>query len=501
MRIFFSRLFSSRSVTAGAFLYVGMRWFDRLVGVVSMVVLARLLTPADFGLVALASVVLGLAVVLFDLGINIAVVQRSTLDDTDLNTAWSIRLIQNTVIAALLGIVAPFVAAYYGDLRLGPVLWCLALAYLLDGLTGMGPVVFQKRQQYAREVSFFMAKRLLGFFATLVMAFWLRSYWALVLGTLVSSIVGVLLSHIIYDRLPRFTLTRWRAFVSASLWLALRSMAGYATQELDKLVIGRRDGAAILGGYTIAGQIAAMPTSELLAPLSRALFPGLVAIKEDRERLRRMFLTALGIQSALALPASIGLALVASDLVPVILGEKWIEIVPVMVALSLASAAYAVTQSCGYLLTTLGQYRDQSLLQWFMLVALAVLIIGVFPDAGAQEIAWIRVGLGASSILLIVAMAVRALPNISFLDIAKEIHRPVIAVLVMAACVEVAGSVITELGELWTLVAKISIGATAYSVTLLIVWRLENYPDGAESAVLSQLNLAFGRRRRAPKAP
>lgn len=483
-----SRLMNSRSVAAGALLYVGMRWFDRLVGVISMVVLARLLTPADFGVVALASVVVGFAVVLFDLGINIAVVQRSSLDNADLDTAWTIRFLQNAVIASLLAGTAPLVARYYADSRLEPVLWCLALAYLLDGLNGMGPVVFQKKQQYAKEVSFFMAKRLLGFVGTLTLAFWMRSYWSLVFGTLISSVVGVVLSHMMYGRLPQFTMTRWRAFVGASFWLALRSMATYATQELDKLVIGRRDGAAMLGGYTIAGQIAAMPTSELLAPLSRALFPGLVAIKDNRERLRRMFLTALGIQVSLALPASVGLALVAGDLVPVMLGEDWVGFIPILIALSLASAAHAVTQSCGYLLTTLGEYKAQSLLQWLLVVALVILIVAVFPESGAAEISWFRVGLGVLSVLSVVIMTLQALPNVSLSDMVAEIRRPVVSTSVMALSVYATALFVTDFPHWVALLSKVCLGAASYVITMLVLWRIEKKPEGAEQWIFDHFH-------------
>lgn len=482
-----TRFLSGRSVASGAVLYVGMRWFDRLIGVISTILLARLLTPDDFGVVALAMIVLGLAMVMLDLGINVAVVQRSRLDQQDLDTAWTIRLLQNAVIAIGLSALAIPAARYYGDPRLEPVLWFLAFAYLLDGLSGMAPVIFQRRQQYAREVAYFAAKRLFGFVVTIALAFWLRSYWALVYGTIAANAGGVLLSHLMLGRIPRFTLASWRTFVGASFWLALRSMAEFLAQELDKFVVGRRDGTAVLGGYAIASQIAAMPTTELLAPLSRALFPAMAAIKDDGAAVARMFLLALGIQCTLALPAAAGLALVAGDLVPVMLGEQWLGAVPVLVALALAFGANALTHAGSYLLLSLGRYRTQSVLQWGMVLSLALLVFAIFPAADATRIAWFRTAVAVVNIFAILGVSLSCLPALSFKDFWLVVHRPILATLIMSASVVAVGGLGVDLPVWAALAMKIAVGAVVYGVSLTGIWPAEGRPDGAERWILARL--------------
>ena len=482
-----SRLLTSRSVVSGALLYVGMRWFDRLIGVISTIVLARLLTPDDFGIVALALVVLGLAMVMLDMGINVAIVQRTDLDQEDLDTAWTIRLLQNAVIALGLSAAAAAIACLYGDPRLEPVLWLLAFAYLLDGFTGLGPIVFQKRQQYAREVAFYAAKRFFGFVVTIALALWLRSYWALVYGTVLANAGGVLLSHLMLGRLPRFTLSRWQGFIGASFWLALQSMAGYVSQELDKFVVGRRDGTTVLGGYAIASQIAAMPTSELLAPLSRALFPAMAAIKDDPAGLRRIFLLALGIQCTLALPAAVGLALVAGDLVPIMLGAKWAGAVPILVPLALAFGANALMHAGGYLLTSLGRYRAQSLLQWSAALTLALLVFVIFPSADATRIAWFRTGLAIVSVAAIAVLSLSCLPGLGLRDLLASIRRPVLATFAMSAAVALIAGPGAALPAWAALGLKVVTGVATYGGALLILWQVEGRPEGAESWVFARL--------------
>lgn len=488
-----SRLLTSRSVVSGAMLYVGMRWFDRLIGVISTVVLARLLTPDDFGIVALASIVLGLAMVFLDLGVNISIVQKGDVDRDDLDTAWSLRLLQNVVVAGLLAAAGGFVASYYEDGRLQGAMYALAIAYLIDGLTGMGPIVFQKRQEYAREVAFFMAKRSLGFLATAVLAFWLRNYWALLIGTVVGNAIGVILSYAMHRVAPRFTLVKWREFLGASIWLASRSVGFYVGQQLDKLVIGRRDGAATLGAYAIADQVAAMPTSELLAPLSRALFPALAAAKDDKESLRRMFLLSLGIQSTVALPASVGIAFVADDLIHVMLGSPWVSAAPMLTALALAYGANALTHSGGYLLTALGRFGSHSGLQWLIVGLLAALVFLVYPASGATEIMWMRTALGGVNVLGVAVLTIYSGLSISTRDLITPVVRPALACSAMSLLL----FALVPLAEMWSPLLRLSltvlVGVLTYGVSLIVVWYLLGRPDGAEAWILEKLRRGVAR--------
>ncbi len=486
MRALFVRLLRSRSVASGATLYILMRWFDRSIGVVSTIVLARLLTAEDFGIVALASIALGLAVVLLDLGINLTVVQRRNIDRDELNTAWTLRLLQNAAVAAVLALCSSWIADYYRDPRLAPVIVTLAFAYLLDGLTGFGPVIFQKRQEYAREVAFFMSRRAIGFATTIMLAVWLRSYWALVAGTVLSNVAGVALSYAMHRVAPRFTLSRWRDFFGASSWLTLRAIGSYATSQLDKLVVGRRDGATVLGAYSIADQVSSMPASELLAPTSRALFPVMAASQDDRSRLRRIYLSALGIQSALALPASIGLALVAADMVPVLLGAKWGQVVPIMVALALAYGANSLTSAGNYLLVSLGAFRTQASFQWGMAAVLAALIFVVFPKSGAIEIAWFRAVLGGIGIMAVAILVRRHLPGVSLGDMLRQTARPVLATAAMAAVVVGVDTAAATLPPWVRLIGEVVSGVLVYGCALAGLWHLAGRPDGAERWVLQR---------------
>ena len=197
------------SVAKSAILTVSMRWTDRLVGIVSTLILARLLVPEDFGIVAQASLVIGLLRVLTDLGVHIALIQNTNAETSHYNTAWTIRLLQFVVISLVLFFAAPVAGDYFGDVRVVAVLQVMTLQLLLSGFSNIGVVNFQKEMRFGLDFRYVFTKRMLGFVTTIVVAAIVHSYWAMVLGTLVSSAAGLVLSYTMHPMRPRLDLSRF----------------------------------------------------------------------------------------------------------------------------------------------------------------------------------------------------------------------------------------------------------------------------------------------------
>jgi O-antigen/teichoic acid export membrane protein len=270
-----------KSVFRGALLTVSVRWIDRLIGLLSMVILARLLAPEDFGLIAMAMLVLGLVDIFLDLGVNVALIQNSNATQDHYNTAWTLRLIQSALTTALLYILAPFAANYFNDIRIEPVLQYLAFAPLLRGFENIGIVTFQKEMRFGHDFYFTFIKRIIGFVATITSAWFLQSYWALVAGALIGTAGTVLLSYMLHPMRPRISLIKVREILNVSQWMILNAIGSYASGNLHKLVVGRRESAEVMGAYVVANEIAVMPSTELLAPLNRVLFHSFVNVKDN----------------------------------------------------------------------------------------------------------------------------------------------------------------------------------------------------------------------------
>lgn len=482
-----ARLLRARTVSFGAFLYMGMRWVDRGLGVLSTVVLARLLTPDDFGLVALTSVVVGLISMALDLGVPIRIVQMQNFDEEDLDTGWTIQFIELALMATVLAILAPVASNYYGDPRLYPVLQVYAISFCFAGFNNLAPIIFQKRREYAREVIYFVAKRGLTFIATILLAFYIRNYWALVAGSFIGTVFGVGLSYWMLPRLRKPTLQHWRKFAGSSVWLTAQSIGKYASEQVDKLVLGKVGGATGLGTYALADQIAAMPSSELLQPMNRALYPVLAQKQAHEIELRRIFLMGLGVQATIALPASIGLALVSEEVIEVMLGEKWRAAVPLLSVLALCYGLNAISSVFGALLTASGKFRSQALISWGNLIVFSTLLFVALDDLSLEHIAELRLATAAIFAATLVAITLIGTRAISLRSCLSVAWRPVVASALMGVLISLLWPIDHYLPSPIRLFIEAGSGAVSYISILLLLWLLVGKPDGAEAWLISVL--------------
>jgi lipopolysaccharide exporter len=476
------------SVAKGAVLVVTMRWTDRLVGVLSTVVLARLLLPEDFGIVAMASIFVGLIDTLLDLGVGSALVQNKHAAREEFDTAWTLRLLQAAFAALLIWLAAPLAAEYFRDPRVIDVIKVMALAILIGGFENIGIVAFQKNMEFGRDFKFFFFRRVAGFVVTIALAFSLRSYWAMVIGAVVGRTAGVAISYFMHEYRPRFSMARFRQLWSFSKWIIVGNLGSYGLIQVDKFLVGRRTDAAIMGQYSLADDIAAMPTTELLSPLSRVLFPVFVDSAHDPEKLRSAFCKAIGVQSLIALPAGVGLCVIAGDAVLLLLGERWERAVPLIQTLALINIFSALSYSSSYLLLALGKVSVQAYLTWLRVGLMVFFLIAVFPEAGAQGIADIRLASTAIGFMVFVNLVLHYAPSVRLRDLIEHAWRPLLSTGVMALSLSIFPR-LDSLALLLQVILSVAFGAGVYICSILALWRISGCCDGAEAYLLEQLRI------------
>lgn len=479
------------SIVRGTLFTVAMRWTDRLIGLLSTLVLARLLVPQDFGIIAMASLVIALADLLFDLGVHATLIQNPAPTQAHFDTAWTLGLLQASAVALALQLCARYAAQYFHEPRVQPVVQVLALSLLLNSLENIGVVNFQKEMRFGRDYVFMFCRRFCGFVATLVAAWLLRSYWAFVVGTLSGRLVGVLCSYQMHPMRARLSLARWREILGVSQWLLVRTSGSFFEGQLHRAVVGRHESAAVMGAYTMAGDISSMPSSELLMPINRVLFPAFVQARARPEELKRVFLLAQGVQCLIAIPASAGLALVAPQLVLLMLGAQWSMAIPFVQILAVAYLASAMLSSTTCLLIALERVKVLALFTWAQVGLFAALAFGVFSGAQALQVAWLRLGVSAVSDLAFAALLLQVFEPLRLQELLRGVLRPVLAALCMAAGLALLEGHWVQADLLALLLAKMLAGAALYSASLLLLWQAAGQPDGAEAYLLGQLKAAF----------
>lgn len=462
-----------------------MRWAIRLIGLVSTIILARLLSPADFGLVAMAMIVIGFVDVLFDFGAQVYLIHKADAEDEDFHTAWTLRVLQGVAATALLLAISPLAVDYFEAPDLLPVFLSLAVQPFLLGLENIGIVRFQKDLQFGRDFRFNVSRKVITFCVTIAAAIAFRNYWALVIGTLTGAAAGTAISYIVHPFRPRFSLARISAVLTFSIWVLLRNLGAHLQNTLDRFLVGGRADASGLGVYTMASELASLPTYEFLVPLGRVLLPGIAIIQSDMARVRAAFQNALGAMVASALPMTIGIMLVAEDLVYLLLGSKWAPVIQPLQILAFVGMAFSLRFTVGLMLLGLGRIRIYTILVWLNLGAFAILAVVIFPEAKLIGIALIQAGLAGIMMVLVLAEAVHerlATPG----GLLTALWRPVIAAAAMAGVV-LGIHPYLDVGHLGRLVIEAGLGAAVYGVVLFAAWWLARRPDGPEQLAVSLL--------------
>jgi lipopolysaccharide exporter len=476
-----------KRMAKGAVWTVLMRFAVRSIGIVSMIVLARLLVPADFGLVVLATMLVAFLDLLSELELSTFLIFRRGVDRSYYDTAWTLSLLRGGVTAIVLVISASFVADFFAEPRLQNVIYALAVACLIDGLANVGVVEFQKSLTFERDFRLLVCTKLVSFAVTVLSAVLLRNYWALVIGTLCGSLALLAFSYTMHPYRPRLSLAGTRDIVRFSRWLLANNLLYYAQRRSYAFVIGKILDATSLGLYSLAREISALATSELAVPIRRVLLPGLSALADDPGAMRRAFLDGLSMIVMLTLPVTVGIALVADPLVRVAMGPKWVEAIPVMQVLAVAGIARVCSANSDAHLLALKLPHLTTVLACFGAVVGVLSMLWATSSWGLIGAAWATSATAACQLLLNYAIIWRA-TDIPPTAVGAVIWRSI------AACLAMSGAVLALLERWprtdapfvlwWELCCACVLGALTYVVTHLVLWRLSGAPPSAEKHAL-----------------
>lgn len=459
----------------------------RLLGLATTLLLARLLVPADFGVVAIAmSFSQGLEALAF-IGVEDALVRARDPDRALYDTGFTINLIRSLALALLLAATSVPMAQVFGEPRLTPLLLALAAGTAFAGLDNVGTTEFRREFRFAMAFRQLIVPRLLSIVVTLALALALRSYWALVAGTLSMRVLGVLAGYVLHPYRPRLSLARWRDLVFYSLWSFAQTLAAVLRERTHMLLIGQLLGPRPAGLYSLGEDIALMPANQLLHPLSHAAFSGFAASGEVAETYRRLAATA----ALLTLPMGFGLSLTAGALVSLGFGPGWAQAVPVMQVLGVVAAFMGFA----YMGTTL-YFAHALMAQSFRVTLLSAAVrIGVLlwalPVLGLVGAAWAMAAAELLETVAYVEMVARRF-GLRRRALLADVWRSLVATAMMALALWSAGLGWVDFPA-WRLVEAVPLGVGVYVSVLLGLWWAAGRPAGAERDCLKLAGKLLGR--------
>ena len=399
--------------------------------------------------------------------------------------------------------LAPAAALFYGEPRVVDVMLALAVTALVSGFRNIGMVEFEQDLRFGPIVALALIRRTSSFLVTLVLAWQYRSYWALLGGMMTGPVIDLLLSYYVSRYRPRFSLARWHALFSFSKWLLVNSVLAYASNRGGDLIVGHRAGAAALGTYSVSFELANLPTSEMVWPVMRAVFPGYAMMSADRQRLAQGFLNVFALVLLFALPAAAGIALLAEPMVAVLLGPKWSDAAPMVQVLAIYGGIRATQANTGsvYLALDRPQYAAAITLLGIVL-GFGSFAVALWHSVPVAEAAWFLVG-GSLIVVVINLTLLTRLLGLRWSDIFRALLRPAIGITVMAAALALLR------GPLWNgghplaagaaiLVGLVLAGAIVYLASVMLAWRADGRPvESPEYAVLATLAGSVRRRKAA----
>jgi O-antigen/teichoic acid export membrane protein len=378
-----------QSAAIKGFSWVGaLRTMIRGTGFVRMAILARLLSPAQFGTFGIAALVLGLIEMLTETGINVVLIQErdeSTVDNY-LNTAWSLSIIRGLIISLILLIVAAPLSRFFHNPSALPILIMISVVPLIRGFINPAIVKFQKRLRFDQEFKFRAGLILIEAVVSIWLALITHSAISLVWGMLAAASAEVLFSFLFISPRPRWSLVpdQFRIIFHRGKWITLTGTVNYLYLNGPDLTIGRLLDAASLGIYQMAFRFGYTPVAEVGDMSNRVTFPIFVQIAQDKIRTRRAFWKNMLTICTLMFPVMLILVFFPSQIVNLFLGPQWLSVIPLLPLMGITVFFGSLTAPASSLLMAIKRQHQVFYFNLIRTISLWLIIIPLVKTLGVS---------------------------------------------------------------------------------------------------------------------
>ncbi|OGM79097.1 hypothetical protein A2382_03840 [Candidatus Woesebacteria bacterium RIFOXYB1_FULL_38_16] len=357
----------------------GLRIVTRGIAFVRVAILARILSPAQFGVFGIATLVLSLLEVFTETGVNIILIQdKKKKIDYYLDTAWIISIFRGFIVSVTLLFSAYYISAFFNSPESRNLIILVAFVPLIRGFINPAVVKFQKNLEFHKEFGFRLTVFAFDSGSAIILALTTHRADSLVWGLIIGAIAEVVLTHLILNPKPKFKFkfNEFKKVMNRGKWVTGAGIFNYLFREGDDMVIGRVLGEYSLGMYQMAYKISTLPISELSDVFGRVTFPVYAKIADDRQRLGRALLKTTVVVSTLVLVSGVVIYLFANEIVLIFLGEKWAEAIPVVRVLTIFGVVRGIVGIAYSPLFALGKQRYVTIIT---LVGIVGLFASVYP--------------------------------------------------------------------------------------------------------------------------
>lgn len=477
----------------GAVWTVGLRWSIRLLGLLNTVVMARILMPSEYGIVAMASVVVGIVQAFLDFGAGTALLRKPSVDRDDIDSAWTLRVLQGFAVCLVLAVIAPIASQYFSEPRVMVVLWALGGGLVVSSAANVGLVMAQKEFNFALEFKVQIIANVLRVAVTVAAGLWLRDYRALVLGIVVTHVCNTVLSYVFHAYRPRWNTRKIGELWAVTKWLMLSGIGSFILRRGDELVAGRIVGSSgQFGLYSVGSDLGQMPTSEVGPAMLRALLPLLSSMKGSAQQINAAVVKVAGAANTVTLALGLGLAALAGPFTAVVLGPNWIPAQAFIAGFAVVGVLQSMPGALTTLLVMRGHTKQHSMTVWAEFSAFCLAAVLLVPSMSLLGLVWAR-AIGSAVAFATAALLARRHCELGLRLLALPLMRPLFGAVLMFMLVHWLSAQVD--GPALQLLVGVAAGAFFYVAWCLFSWRIVGRPDGLESMVLAQITQRIGAAR------
>jgi len=485
-----------QTVKAGAWVISG-KLLARLFDLALLLILSRLLTPDDFGLLALAMAPILIGEALLELPLAQALIRFDRPTKPMYDTAFTLSIIRGLALALIFACLAWPLAVFYDDPRLTSLICALSIAPILRGTVSPRLVVFMKDMDFTREFALDFFGKLIAFAVATYIALATKSYWAIAAATITAPLAMNILSYYFAPYKPSLTLSEWKKFIDMLGWNSVAQILSALNWQLDRLLLGRLVPTDTLGQYSLADDLVSIPFRSFVTPLARPLMVNFT-LQKTNDSLGKAYVDSVKTVTLGMIPILLAIAALAEPIVYLVLGSKWYEAVPIIQWIALVGILSVPIRILSPLALSLDKTRYIAVQ---MAVELGVKLpatlagiyyYGIWGAIAARGLACVVVGVATVFIA-------RKLIGIS-------VWRQLLPLSKAAICMVVMGTVLlltrpsidfSALPSKFSLITNVVVcgvvSSAAYLFSVFIIWVLSGKPDGVESYVIEHTKNAARR--------
>jgi O-antigen/teichoic acid export membrane protein len=368
-------ILSGKVARGGLWLFT-LRFVSRGLGFFRTIILARLLTPADFGLIGIAMTVIVTLDFLSQTGFQTALIQKKDCSRAHMDTAWTLLVVRGTVLFFIVIFISPFVAKFFNTPNIDLVIKVIAISVIFSGFRNIGIISFYKDLRYDRHFKFEICGALIDLVISVGLAFLLRNVWAIIWGGFAGNLMRLMMSYLLSDYRPKFSINpaSFRELFSFGKWILISGIVYAMLTQADSMTIGKLLGPAALGFYQMAMLIAYLPSSEISTVAAQITLPAYSIMQNDLQRLKFAYLDVLRFATFLSLPIGALIFILSPEFIILFLGENWLPAVTCTKMLVFSGTLISITSIAMPIFSAKGIPKIETYLQTGNLLILLVLL-------------------------------------------------------------------------------------------------------------------------------